>query len=123
LSIKTWGKAEKIRISTIKSIPAEEISCIIRVVYYNDTRVKKSSVSCLHEKAGLREHKVRSNSQVLASVKENLGGNAVMINYEEELSKFKPSKEIDQAEDVIVNMNLRDMTDIMLEILKEKERQ
>lgn len=46
-----------------------------------------------------------------------------MINYEEELSKFKPSKEIDQAEDVIVNMNLRDMTDIMLEILKEKERQ
>ena len=46
-----------------------------------------------------------------------------MINYEEELSKFKPSKEIDQAEDVIVNMNLRDMTDIMLEILKEKEQQ
>jgi len=77
----------------------------------------------LHEKAGLRAHKVRGNSQVLTSVKENLGGNAVMINYEEELSKFKPSKEIDQAEDVIVNMNLRDMTDIMLEILKEKERQ
>ena len=34
-----------------------------------------------------------------------------MINFEEELSKFKPSKEIEQAEDVIVNMNLRDMTD------------
>ena len=46
-----------------------------------------------------------------------------MINFEEELSKFKPSKEVEQAEDVIVNMNLRDMTDIMLEILKEKERQ
>ncbi|MCJ7837219.1 hypothetical protein MUB23_17730 [Cuneatibacter sp. NSJ-177] len=46
-----------------------------------------------------------------------------MINFEEELSKFKPSKEIEQAEDVIVNMNLRDMTDIMLEILKEKEQQ
>ena len=46
-----------------------------------------------------------------------------MINFEEELSKFKPSKEIEQAEDVIVNMNLRDMTDIMPEILKEKEQQ
>ena len=46
-----------------------------------------------------------------------------MINFEEELSKFKPSKEIEQAEDVIVNMNLRDMTDIMLEIQKEKEQQ
>ena len=46
-----------------------------------------------------------------------------MINFEEELSKFKPSKEIEQAEDVIVNMNLRDMSDILLEILKEKEQQ
>lgn len=46
-----------------------------------------------------------------------------MINFEEELSKFKPSKEVEQAEDVIVNMNLRDMTDIMLAILGEKEQQ
>lgn len=46
-----------------------------------------------------------------------------MINFEEELAKFKPSKEVEQAEDVIVNMNLRDMTDIMLEILREKEQQ
>ena len=46
-----------------------------------------------------------------------------MIDFEEELSKFKPSKEIEQAEDVIMNLNLKDMTDIMLEILKEKENQ
>ena len=46
-----------------------------------------------------------------------------MINFEEELAKFKPSKEVEQAEDVIGNMNLRDMTDIMQEILKEKEQQ
>ena len=44
-----------------------------------------------------------------------------MINFEEELARFKPSKEVEQAEDVI--MNLRDMTDIMQEILKEKEQQ
>ena len=46
-----------------------------------------------------------------------------MINFEEEISKFRPSKEVEQAEDAIVNMKLKDMTDIMLEILKEKEQQ
>ena len=46
-----------------------------------------------------------------------------MINFEEELARFKPSKEVEQAEDVIMNTNLRDMTDIMQEILKEKEQQ
>ena len=45
-----------------------------------------------------------------------------MINFEEELARFKPSKEVEQAEDVIMNTNLRDMTDIMQEILKEKEQ-
>ena len=46
-----------------------------------------------------------------------------MINFEEELARFKPSKEVEQAEDVIMNTNLRDMTDLMQEILKEKEQQ
>ncbi len=45
-----------------------------------------------------------------------------MIDFEEELSKFKPSREVEQAEDAIMNMDLRDMTDIMLEILKDKEQ-
>lgn len=45
-----------------------------------------------------------------------------MINFEEELNKFKPSKEVEQAEDTIMNMDLHDMTDVMLEILKEKEQ-
>lgn len=44
-----------------------------------------------------------------------------MINFEEEIAKFKPSKEVEQAENTIMNMELRDMTDIMVEILKEKE--
>jgi len=46
----------------------------------------------------------------------------MVINFEEELAKFRPSKEVEEAEDVIVNMNLKDMTDIMLEILQEKEK-
>ncbi|MBO6164233.1 MAG: hypothetical protein J6N77_04200 [Lachnospiraceae bacterium] len=44
----------------------------------------------------------------------------MVINFDEELSKFQPSKEVEQAEDAIVNMNLKDMTDIMLELMKEK---
>ena len=45
-----------------------------------------------------------------------------MIDFEEELAKFKPSREVEQAEDAIINMNLTDMTDIMVELMKEKEQ-
>ena len=43
-----------------------------------------------------------------------------MINFEEELKKFKPSLEID-LENTIYNQDLTDMTDIMKEIMEEKE--
>ncbi|MCI8483149.1 MAG: hypothetical protein HFH41_02275 [Lachnospiraceae bacterium] len=42
-----------------------------------------------------------------------------MINFEEELKKFKPSLEVEEAEDAIYDRDLTDMTDIMQEILKE----
>ena len=45
-----------------------------------------------------------------------------MINFEEELRKFRPSKEVEQTEDTIANMNLKDMTDMMVQILEEKEQ-
>lgn len=41
-----------------------------------------------------------------------------MINYEEELAKFQPSLEIDEAEDAIVNNDLTDISDIIETILK-----
>ncbi len=41
-----------------------------------------------------------------------------MINFDEELEKFEPSLEIEQAEDVINNNDLTDVTDILKEILK-----
>lgn len=44
-----------------------------------------------------------------------------MINYEEELARFKPSLEVDQAEDAIINSDLTDMTDIMLQLIKDME--
>ena len=46
-----------------------------------------------------------------------------MINFEEELAKFKPSLEVEQAEDAILSEKMTDITDIMLEIMKEMKKQ
>ena len=43
-----------------------------------------------------------------------------MIRFEEELAKFRPSTEVDQAEEKI-RLETVDMTDLMMEILKENE--
>ena len=42
-----------------------------------------------------------------------------MIDFEEELKKFKPSLEVEEAEEAIYNQDLRDMTDILREMMKE----
>lgn len=42
-----------------------------------------------------------------------------MINFDEEIKKFHPSLEVDQAEDAIYNNNVKDMTDVMIDMLKE----
>lgn len=44
-----------------------------------------------------------------------------MINFEEELKKFKPSLEVEQAEDAIYRNDLKDMTDIMMEIASKSQ--
>lgn len=46
-----------------------------------------------------------------------------MINFEEELKKFHPSMEIDEVQNAVYNHDLTDMTDIMLEMMKNKENQ
>ncbi|MCI9446754.1 MAG: hypothetical protein HFH36_05045 [Lachnospiraceae bacterium] len=46
-----------------------------------------------------------------------------MINFEEELKKFKPSLEVEEVEDAIYDRDLTDMTDIMQEIIKEARQQ
>lgn len=43
-----------------------------------------------------------------------------MLNFEEELKKFQPSLEVEEAEDAIYNRDLTDMTDILLEMMKER---
>ena len=46
-----------------------------------------------------------------------------MINFEEELKNFKPSLEVEEAEQVIYNHELTDMTDVMQEMLQELKQQ
>ena len=45
-----------------------------------------------------------------------------MIDFEEELTKFEPSMEIEEADDSIYNRDLTDMMDILQEMLKESRR-
>ena len=42
-----------------------------------------------------------------------------MINFEEELAKFKPSKEIENLEDEIFQRDLTDMTDILFQMMQQ----
>ncbi len=46
-----------------------------------------------------------------------------MINFEEELINFKPSLEVEEAEQAIYNHELTDMTDVMQEMLQELKQQ
>ena len=42
-----------------------------------------------------------------------------MINFENELKKFRPSLEIEDAEEIIYNQDLDDMADILVGLIKE----
>ena len=46
-----------------------------------------------------------------------------MINFEEELKNFKPSLEVEEAEQAIYNHELTDVTDVMQEMLQELKQQ
>ena len=51
------------------------------------------------------------------------GAEIKMINFEEELKNFKPSLEVEEAEQAIYNHELTDMTDVMQEMLQELKQQ
>ena len=42
-----------------------------------------------------------------------------MLNFEEEHKKFKPSLEIEDAEEIIYNQDLDDMSDVLVKLLKD----
>ncbi|MFV0465058.1 MAG: hypothetical protein ACK5ML_03205 [Lachnospiraceae bacterium] len=45
-----------------------------------------------------------------------------MIDFDEEIKKFEPSLEVEDAEDAIYSRELTDMTDILVEIMKEVQQ-
>lgn len=45
-----------------------------------------------------------------------------MINFEEELKKYRPSMEIEDAEDAIYNRDMTDMMDVLQEMMKEVKK-
>lgn len=44
-----------------------------------------------------------------------------MLDFEEEISRFKPSLEVGEVEESIVKEDLTDMTDLMMEVLRKKQ--
>ena len=42
-----------------------------------------------------------------------------MIDFEEEIQRFKPSLEVEAVSDAFIKSDLTDMADIMMEIMKE----
>lgn len=44
-----------------------------------------------------------------------------MINFEEELKKFHPSLEVEDAEEAIYNQDLTDMADLLVKMIQESE--
>ena len=44
-----------------------------------------------------------------------------MINFEEELKKFHPSLEVEDAEEAIYNQDMTDMADLLVKMMKEAE--
>ncbi|MGN0472787.1 MAG: hypothetical protein ACI4F8_08075 [Lachnospiraceae bacterium] len=47
----------------------------------------------------------------------------IEINFEEELKKFHPSLEIEEAEDAIYSQDITDMADILVQMVKEAKEE
>ena len=44
-----------------------------------------------------------------------------MLNFEEELKKFKPSLEVEDIEEAVYQEDMTDMTDILRELMKQNK--
>ncbi len=45
----------------------------------------------------------------------------MMLNFEEELKKFKPSLEVEDIEEAVYQEDMTDMTDILREMMKQNK--
>lgn len=46
-----------------------------------------------------------------------------MINFEEELAKYKPSTDIEHLEDEIIHRDMTDMADVLMQLLQKSEKE
>ena len=46
-----------------------------------------------------------------------------MINFEEELKKFHPSLEVEDAEEAIYNQDLTDMADVLVRMIEDAKEE
>ena len=44
-----------------------------------------------------------------------------MLNYEEDLKKFKPSLEVEEIEDAVYQEDLSDMTDLLKQVMDQNK--
>ena len=44
-----------------------------------------------------------------------------MLNYEEEIKKFKPSLEVEDIEEAVYQEDLSDMTDLLKQVMDQKK--
>ncbi|WP_251390466.1 hypothetical protein [Mediterraneibacter agrestimuris] len=45
-----------------------------------------------------------------------------MLDYEEELKKFKPSLEVENIEDAVYQEDLSDMTDLLKQVMEQSNK-
>ena len=43
-----------------------------------------------------------------------------MIDFDEELKNFEPSKEVNEAEEAVYSRDLTDLTDVMIDIMSNR---
>jgi hypothetical protein len=46
-----------------------------------------------------------------------------MINFNEEIKRFKPSLDVEHIEDAIAKADLTDMNDIMMQLIQDAQRE
>lgn len=92
--------------SLFRGVIATLVACIVR----NHRSHNADSIDCI------RQCQAMSGFQIT-----EIEGNEknIMINYEEEIKRFKPSLDVDQIEDAIAKVDLTDMNDIMTSLIEE----
>ncbi len=57
----------------------------------------------------------------MMKLRETTVGGIKMLNFEEELKKFKPCLEVEEIEEAVYQEDLTDMTDLLKEVMQQKK--